>query len=147
MLGINVAISDNRGFAAFHMAAEHGSLSVLNFLFAHVPILTSKIHDAIENSQFVNAQEAAKTQDGRPRRRKEKTHRPPLIAQRRRLTLGSHVASIISAQTNEGTTALDLASQNNHYAVVDRLNTALLLEKVPWMPEANLILQCATYGE
>lgn len=36
--------SDRRGFTAFHLAAQHGHLNVVNFLFAHVPF-ASKTRD------------------------------------------------------------------------------------------------------
>jgi ankyrin repeat protein len=113
--GVSTGVSDDRGFTAFHIACEKGQLHVVNFLFAHVPLFTSKAHDLVMGRRGA---------ESAPRRR--------------RLTLGSHVHDIIFSTTYEGLTAMQLASENSHYHIVERLNMALLLQKLPWMEEPAL---------
>ena len=66
---------------------------------------------------------------------------------RRRFTLGQHMVDVVGWTTNDGgTTPYTLASRNDHWAVVERLNMALLMDKVPDMPEHKLVLEMEIYG-
>lgn len=60
---------------------------------------------------------------------------------RRRATLGQHMTSIVTWFTKDGvTTPFKLASRNEHFEVVDRLNMAKLVNEIPTMPENKLMM-------
>jgi hypothetical protein len=78
---------------------------VINFLFAHVPLL-------------------AQVSDAKGRRR--------------RPTLGGHLTDIVSWTTNDpSTTPYTLASRNDHWDVLERLNGALLMARVSFFSKVT----------
>jgi len=59
---------------------------------------------------------------------------------RRRPTLGSHLRDIVSWPTNDpSTTPYTLASRNDHWDVLERLNGALLMAKVSFYTSVYLL--------
>ena len=65
---------------------------------------------------------------------------------RRRPTLGTHMSDIVSWTSTDGLTPFTIASRNDQWHVVERLNMALLLEQVPSMPEHKLVLEMEVHG-
>lgn len=138
-LGAETSPRDRHGLTPLMLAAAYGHVSVVDALvsagaavgltdnrgYSLMHFAAEKGHLHIMNYLFA--------------------HIPILVradkhGKRRRPTLGQHMRSIASWPCRDGiTTPYTLASRHDHFNIIERLNFALLLERIPQMPEHQLL--------
>lgn len=145
-LGSSVSLQDARGYSAFHFAAE----KVRVYEFFSPPTLKYFAYCSCPFTFTFTAHPCCCVLQGRLEVINFMFGHVPLLARihdpkgrRRRPTLGSHLRDIVSWTTNDpGTTPYTLASRNDHWDVLERLNGALLMAKVSFfLPLHALLLE------